>query len=134
MKKYLFIIAAFTLIVVSSSSCKVVYPVKGLWIGTAVDGTGGPSAFYGASFFADGTVLNKAISSVGGAVYYSGGTWTLSGDTIKCMVTSIGPTTIITQTQTFIYSKRGRLTSGSWTDISGNNDYGTFSTMTPASK
>jgi hypothetical protein len=148
MKKSLFAIAAFVLIAISSSSCKketvtktvvvndtvaVVYPVEGLWIGTSTD-KNGVSSSYSSSFYADGTVLDKAIATVGGAVYYSGGTWTLSGNTITCTITAISPASAITQTQTFIYSNTGQLTSGTWTDISGASDSGTFTTMTPASK
>jgi hypothetical protein len=68
-----------------------------------------------------------------GIAYYNRGTWILKGDSLICSMTTLNFPVFLTQTQTFIYNKaQNILTSGKWTDLSGQNYTGTYSTLVKA--
>ncbi len=83
------------------------------------------------------SLIQKSIS-IGtgpgtGIAYYSRGTWTLKGDSLICSLSTLTFPVFLTQTESFLYNKaQNTLSSGKWTDLSGQNYTGTYSTLVKA--
>ena len=110
--------------------------ILGTWVGTySVDQFPSYTPAYSCLILLPNDSLIQKNISIGtgpgsGIAYYNRGTWTLNGNTLNCSITTLNFPVNVTETMNYTFNAGARtLTNGIWTDLSGQADSGTFSTL-----